>query len=84
LDSADPTRYKIDGVTKDMTRRELSVEVQGAADPVKRTFYLTELGPVAVIPGVLGWTTTAAYAFADANLENDRMLTQWWAMNRAT
>ncbi|MFX5839945.1 penicillin acylase family protein, partial [Acinetobacter baumannii] len=43
LDSADPTRYKIDGVTKDMTRRELSVEVQGAADPVKRTFYLTEL-----------------------------------------
>lgn len=84
LDSADPTRYKIDGVTKDMTRRELSVEVQGAADPVKRTFYLTELGPVAVIPGVLAWTTTAAYAFADANLENDRMLTQWWAMNRAT
>ncbi len=87
LDAADPTRYVVDGQTKSMSKKTISVEVKGADGVVRtqtRDFYSTQFGPVVVLPGQLEWTPDAAYAVRDANLDNHRMAEQWYAMNRAT
>ncbi len=87
LDPTDPTRYVIDGQSKPMTRKTLTVEVpdgKGGITTVTRTQYATEHGPLIKIPGQLDWTTTAAFAFRDANADNDRLFMQWWDMDKAT
>ncbi|UXH77098.1 penicillin acylase family protein [Roseateles amylovorans] len=86
LDPADPTRYLIDGQSKPMTRRTLTVEVpdgKGGFTPVTRTQYATEHGPLIKIPGQLEWTASAAFALRDANADNDRLFMQWWEMDKA-
>jgi acyl-homoserine-lactone acylase len=82
LDPADPKKYVIDGQSKPMGTREISVDT-GNGTTVKRTYYNTEHGLVLVQPGQLDWTSTTAYALGDANAENDRLFTQWWALNKA-
>jgi acyl-homoserine-lactone acylase len=87
LDPADPTKYIVDGVSKAMTTQDITVDVangNGGTTPVTHTLYHTQYGPVLTLPGTLDWTTGAAYALADANLLNDRMFQQWWAMDKAT
>jgi acyl-homoserine-lactone acylase len=87
LDARDPSSYVIDGVSKAMTKKELSVDVATGpttSGTVKRTYYFSEHGPLVVLPGALEWTRANAYAFADANMDNDRMFEQWWAMDKST
>lgn len=86
LDPADPTRYVIDGQSKAMTTKQFSVDVangSGGATSVTRTYYFSDYGPILTLPGTLDWTTGAAYALADANVDNDRMFEQWWALDKA-
>jgi len=80
LDPADPTRYVVDGRKKTMNKLDSSVVArtpEGALVPIEHAYYLSELGPV------VQWVDGVALALNDANLENDRMLQQWWAMNQA-
>lgn len=86
LDPADPKRYVLDGQSRAMTPREITVQAsngQGGTVPITRTFWFTEFGPMVTLPGVLDWTSSAGYAFADANAQNDRMFDVWWAINHA-
>jgi acyl-homoserine-lactone acylase len=83
LDPADPKKYIIDGQSKAMGTLEITVDTGGGAT-VKRTYYSTEHGLLVALPGGLDWTTTTAYALGDANADNDRLLVQWWALNKAT
>jgi acyl-homoserine-lactone acylase len=87
LDPANPRRYTYDGQTRDMTAKTVTVQVLGPGGvlvPMSKTFYSTVHGTVIAIPPSLGWTATTAYALADANLENWRMLDQYFDINRAT
>jgi acyl-homoserine-lactone acylase len=38
---------------------------------------------VITIPGLFDWTSQTAFAFADANVDNARMLEAWWAVDQA-
>jgi acyl-homoserine-lactone acylase len=79
-----PTTYLVDGVPKQMTRTELTVETP--TGPVKRTLYDTEYGPV--FTELLGqplfpWTQGRAYAMGDANAANFRYLNHFFETNMA-
>jgi acyl-homoserine-lactone acylase len=79
LDPADPTRYVVDGRKKTMTKLDLTVAARtpdGALASVEHAYYSSEFGPV------VQWVDGVALALNDANLENDRMFQQWWAMNQ--
>jgi acyl-homoserine-lactone acylase len=85
LDPADPTRYVVDGRTKSMIRKELSVEVAGAdgtTSVARHTYYFSDYGPL-IKNSAFQWTGDTAYAFADANFDNDRMFRQWWTIDKA-
>jgi acyl-homoserine-lactone acylase len=87
LDPVDPTRYVVDGVAQPMCRISVTVEVLGAdgeLSTVSKDIYETEFGPLVNWPGMLDWDKQHAYALKDANLHNDRVLRQWYAMNQAT
>jgi acyl-homoserine-lactone acylase len=86
LDPADPTRYLVDGRSVAMTSRVVAVEVareDGTTGTIEHTVWSTEMGPVDVLPGLVDWTPEAVLAFADANLDNTRMMEAWWGINRA-
>lgn len=87
LDPTDPTRYMVDGQSKRMTRKTITVEVKAADGTVRsqsRTFYQSQFGPLVIAPQPrLNWTATTAYAIRDANAVNSRVIEQWYAMNRA-
>lgn len=75
LDPADPTAYLVDGKTERMTRRTVTVPVQGGGAPVTRTQWWTRYGPVVTGLGAslpLPWTATTAYAVNDPNATNLR------------
>ncbi|MFD5267995.1 penicillin acylase family protein [Streptomyces sp. NPDC058335] len=74
LDPADPTVYLVDGAPERMTKRSVTVAVQGGT-PVTRTQWWTRYGPVVTGLGSslpLPWTTTTAYALNDPNSTNLR------------
>ncbi|MEU9454082.1 penicillin acylase family protein [Streptomyces sp. NPDC048277] len=74
LDPSDPTVYLVDGEPERMTKRTVTVPVEGGA-PVTRTQWWTRYGPVVADPGgepPLPWTATTAYAFNDPNAANFR------------
>lgn len=81
------TRYVIDGQPRDMVARTVSVAVRqqdGRTETQSRTFYLTPMGPMLSLPQAgLNWTATHAYAIADANRANARMLDTWLAFGKA-
>ena len=86
LDPTDATAYIVDGQRVPMTKKTISVEVQGPGGvlaTVSRDFYATRFGNMLVIPGMLGWGGGMGFALRDANLENHRMLEQWSAMGTA-
>ena len=76
LDPANVARYLIDGQSKALNAREFTVD-SGAGGLLRRTYYFSEHGPLLAIPGLLDWTRSAAFAFGDANLDNDRLFAQW-------
>lgn len=84
LDPKDPTAYLIDGQPRKMEAVRISVPVQGAGAPIERIVYRTQWGPVLVVPAAgLNWSSTTAYALADANAGNNRSTDTWLRMNKA-
>jgi acyl-homoserine-lactone acylase len=85
LDPADPTRYLVDGASREMTATEYEVEVlrgNGSTRTVRRTMWSSEYGPILDFPG-FGWTESATLTYRDANLENDEFAEQYVAMTTA-
>ncbi|WP_413791193.1 MULTISPECIES: bifunctional acylase PvdQ [unclassified Pseudomonas] len=86
LDPKDPTRYLLDGKSVPMSQQAVTVDIKqpdGQVQRVSRVVYGSEFGPVVQWPGRLDWDNRFAYSLRDANLENDRVLAQWYAMNKA-
>jgi acyl-homoserine-lactone acylase len=87
LDPTNPRKYVVDGQSKDMTSKTVTVQVRqadGSLAPVSRTIYSTQFGPLLSLSAPLVWGTTNAYVIRDANLDNWRLGDQWFDMNRAT
>ncbi|MCK9814890.1 acylase [Pseudomonas sp. MAFF 302046] len=87
LDPKDPTRYLLDGQSRPLEKQTLSVQVKGADGQLQtqtRTQYSSVFGPIVQWPGKLDWNQQFAYSLRDANLDNDRVLQQWYSMNQAT
>ncbi|WP_411380026.1 acylase [Pseudomonas sp. MPB26] len=86
LDPKDSTRYMLDGKSIPLDKTTLSVQVKQAGGSLKsqsHTVYSSQFGPVVQWPGKLDWDSHYAFSLRDANLGNDRVLQQWYAMNRA-
>ncbi|MGY2372984.1 bifunctional acylase PvdQ [Pseudomonas sp. SDO524_S393] len=86
LDPKDSTRYLLDGKSIPLDKTTLTVQVKQADGSLKaqpHTVYSSQFGPVVQWPGKLDWDTHYAFSLRDANLGNDRVLQQWYAMNRA-
>ena len=86
LDPKDPTHYLQDGKSIPMARQTVSVTVKatdGTLSQIERQVYSSRFGPVVQWPGRLDWDTQAAYSLRDANLDNTRVLQQWYRINRA-
>ena len=86
LDPKDSTRYMLDGKSVALDKTSVTVQVKqsdGSTKPVNHTVYSSPFGPVVQWPGKLDWNNHYAFSLRDANLGNDRVLQQWYAMNRA-
>jgi acyl-homoserine-lactone acylase len=84
LAPGDPTTYLVDGERERMRRRTVRVRVRGGGTR-SHTFYETRWGPVLHFPtATLNWTSEHAYALADVNWENFRLVNLWPAFARAT
>lgn len=86
LDPKDPTRYLLDGESLALEKYPVSITVKGddgALQQVERPLYLSRFGPVVQWPGRLDWDRQAAFSLRDANLDNTRVLEQWYQVNRA-
>lgn len=79
LDPRDPTRYRVDGRFLSMTKSQVSIPVL-TADHRRatrhHTFWQTIYGPV-LGGSDFPWTHRSAFALADMNRDNHRMLAQW-------
>jgi len=86
LDPKDATRYLLDGKSIALDKTTFTVQVKQADGSLKgqtHTVYRSQFGPVVQWPGKLDWDNRYAFSLRDANLGNDRVLQQWYAMNRA-
>lgn len=86
LDPKDSTRYLLDGQSLPMDKQTVTVNVRqadGQVRAISHEVYSSKFGPVVQWPGKLDWDHQYAYSLRDANLDNDRVLQQWYAMNRA-
>jgi acyl-homoserine-lactone acylase len=89
LDPADPLRYRFDGEYRELSSKTVTVKVKqgdGSLMDVPHTLYFSHFGPMvnlASLSPALGWTTSSAVTFRDANAGNTRMLEQWIAMDKA-
>lgn len=81
-----PTSYLYDGQERQMTSREITIQVRqpdGPPSTLTRTYYRSHYGPIISLAG-LGWTKTLAITVQDANLYNEKLNAQFLGMNRAT
>ena len=79
LDPSDPTRYIFDGKSIAMEPRHVTTTVtakDGAIQTAHHEFWMSRFGPIVEAPG-LAWDAQHAYALADANRDNHRMVQQW-------
>ena len=83
-----PTEYVYNGRPVNMTVQTVTVPALGAhgtVSEIRHTVWFTRYGPV--IDGFQGaglnWTTTTAFALADANAGNLRILSQFLGMDEA-
>lgn len=86
LDPKDSTRYLLDGKSIPLDKTVVTVQVKqadGSLKNVTHDIYSSQFGPVVQWPGKLDWNNQYAFSLRDANLGNDRVLQQWYAMNRA-
>jgi acyl-homoserine-lactone acylase len=82
----EPTRYLVDGVEREMTSTDVTIEVpdgDGGTETVTQTFWESHLGPVINLPP-LTWNQNTALVIADANAGQARAFDTWLGMNRAT
>ena len=87
LDPKDPTRYLFDGQSRALKKQTVTTQVRdkdGQLSSVSRVIYSSGFGPIVQWPGKLDWDARHAYSLRDANLDNDRTLQQWYAMDSAT
>lgn len=85
LAPGDPTSYLLDGELQPMTSHDESIEItqpDGTVTTEQRTLWDSEYGPILDFPGV-GWTTDQTVTYRDANINNQALLSQYSAMNRA-
>ncbi|MBZ9782585.1 acylase [Pseudomonas sp. REP124] len=86
LDPKDSARYLLDGKSLPLQKQTLSVDVKqadGSIKSISHVVYSSQFGPIVQWPGKLDWDKQFAYSLRDANLDNDRVLAQWYAMNQA-
>jgi acyl-homoserine-lactone acylase len=86
LAPGDPTSYVYDGEVVPMTTETVTVEILQPDDslaPASHTFYLTQFGPMMILPPLAFWTTTNGYAFTDVNVGNIRGFKQYREMGSA-
>ncbi len=89
LDPSNPLRYKVDGEYRDMTAKTVTLPVKqadGSLVNYSQKVYFSHFGPIvnlASLNSALGWSTTSAISYRDANAGNYKMLDQWLAMGRA-
>ncbi|MFA5785945.1 MAG: penicillin acylase family protein [Actinomycetota bacterium] len=84
-----PTTYLYDGQPREMTRRDVTVEVKNADGSIgkqTRTLYSSHHG--SILTSIMGlplfpWTPTTAYAMGDANFANFRYLNHFFDVNHA-
>jgi acyl-homoserine-lactone acylase len=89
-----PTKYYVDGRPEAMTSKTVTIQVDvggGVLQPVSQTMYFSRYGPMLDLSPLtdpptreLGWTTTSAITYRDANIDNDRLLRQWLNMAKAS
>ena len=88
LVAGNPTAYMYDGQVRNMERVDLLIPVKMQDDSVvdvPHTVYRSHFGPMVILPPAgLNWSTGAAFAMRDANIDNVRMVDQWLGMARAT
>ena len=78
-----PTEYMVDGRAVKMRKRTVRVRVRGGGTR-RHTFYETRWGPVFSFAAAgLTWGTEHAYALADVNADNFRLVNQWEQYDRA-
>ncbi|ROM90565.1 acylase [Pseudomonas brassicacearum] len=86
LDPKDPTRYMLDGKSRPLSKQTITARVKqadGQITTISHGVYSSVFGPVVQWPGKLDWDHQFAYSLRDANLDNDRVLQQWYSMNQA-
>lgn len=81
LDPSSPTTYQYGTETKAMTSEEITVEVKDGGEQT-RTMWSSHYGPMLNLP--FGWTGEKAYTVRDANIDNNDVLGQFFAMDAAT
>ncbi len=82
LDPTSPTRYLVDGEPQQMESESVTIDIlraDGTVDTETRRLWRSEYGPILDFPGV-GWTTTTAFTFRDANIDNDESIEQFLRM----
>lgn len=85
-----PTQYLYNGGFVDMTAVPLSIQVlmpDGTTQTQTRTLYKSQYGPMVSISAdglpILGWSNLLGYTMRDANLENVRLINQFYSWNKA-
>lgn len=90
LDPENPLRYSYDGEFRDMTSKQIEVQVKqadGSLATVPKTVYSSHYGPIVDLSSIspsLGWNTSSAITYRDANDQNYTVLDQWLAINAAS
>ncbi len=80
-----PTAYRYGNEEREMTRRNVTVEVKQADGTLarqERTVWFSHQGPIVNVAGI-GWTAKRAVAIRDANMDNAGGTAQWLDMDRA-
>lgn len=86
LDPQNPLHYLLDGQSRPLRKKTLSIQVRdeaGALSSLTRDVYESSHGPLLNWPGMLDWDGKQAYALRDANLDNTRVLQQWYEIDQA-
>jgi acyl-homoserine-lactone acylase len=77
-----PTTYVYGDGRRDMTSRDVTVEVRGddgRVSEVTRTMWSSHYGPIIDFPG-FGWTDAATITYRDANIDDDEFIEQYLGM----
>jgi len=86
-----PTTYYYGGEQREMTKRDITVDVLGEDDKtteVTRTMWSSHYGPIIDVGADFDvadvrWTTTSALTYRDANIDDDEILDQYLDMVQA-